>query len=362
MNLNNKLKSFKNKEDYIWNNNNSEINKINKKILTLLIFIIFVGSFILSIVSTFNESFEMLQIPYYIVFLLSIPILILTLSNNKIPPLYLLYLSHAILFTFSTYGGCIVVPDSNSTLILGFVFVFSLTVFDKSFRFNLILILLIGIYTLFALEYKSADSLYMDIITVLGFSLVASILGGYLRHLQLDNIDLRRQSKIRETTDPLTGLYNRGKLSEITNITTLINDVQAIIMIDIDYFKKFNDTYGHQEGDYCLKAFSDILKETASNYNVSFYRYGGEEFLGVLWNTENSSPQAICEIISTNIRNLHIAHEASPLNVVTISVGFSTVKHSKYPTFRTLLSESDKALYHSKNNGRNQVTSYKDIV
>ena len=354
-----KIREVFKKENQLWVHNAHEIEQINHNILILCLIIICVGSFLLSIASTFNESFSLLKLPYYGLF--GITSLILwraTRENQNISSLVRLYIVHTLLMLFSAYGGAVVAPESPSTLILGFVFVFSLTVFDKISRVNFVMLMYLIFYVLFVTPFKAYDVIFMDLMNVIGFSSVAMALGGYLRHLQLENIELRRQSRLKETTDVVTGLENRTKLQEIMQDPQTLSNVCAVLMMDIDHFKAYNDTYGHQKGDECLKQVSAVLSTLTRKHKLSVYRYGGEEFLGIVWNDETATPHRICETIIHNIEALAIKHEKSDFHHVTTSLGYSVMKKTHPQTISQLIAQADQALYQSKHNGRNQLTQY----
>ena len=354
-----KIKSFFEREKYIWDNNQQEIEVINNKIAILFIGIICIGAFGMSISSTIEATFIELKLPYYGLFLLTLVMLLIATSETKVvSSLSLLYFTHTLIMIFSTYAAAYVVPDSLSTLILGFVFVFPLTVFDKVIRVNLTMIGYLIIYTLLASPMKNPDIAAMDVMNVISFAVVAMILGGYLRQLQLDNIDLKRQSKLREKTDFLTELPNRSSIVDITASTEQMSKIGAVIMIDIDYFKLYNDTYGHQEGDNCLVRVSSVIKEVSNNYKVSFFRYGGEEFMGIIWKSESALPYSVCSDLLDRVNNLNIYHQESPYNKVTISIGMTKVNSEEENKLVKLISQADQALYKSKNRGRNTITSY----
>lgn len=358
MSILSKPKDFLEKEKQIWIDNKSEIEKINKRMILILTSILFVVSFTFSIVSTFVESFFPLRTPYYILFIVAIFLLLVTLIKRiKIPTLILTYVTYTSFFIFSIYASCAVGSFSESTLVLGFLFIFCITLFDKMARIITITIAYIIMYIIFVTPSKDPSIVTLDFANVIGFGLVASIIGGYLRQLQLDNIDLRRQASIRESTDSLTGLFNKRKLYDSSSNKIYASNISAMVMIDIDHFKLYNDNYGHQQGDLCLKSVSSVLLETTKQNKVSFYRYGGEEFLGIVWKEEEKDVKNICEEIVTKISNLKIEHNKSKYNFVTVSIGYSKANTQ---SFNQIINEADKAMYASKNNGRNKITEYSE--
>ena len=131
----------------------------------------------------------------------------------------------------------------------------------------------------------------------------------------------------------------------------------SLIMADIDLFKNYNDTYGHKEGDICLRNVATALKHTLKRPGDFVARYGGEEFVAVLPDTDITGAAAIAESMRLGVQSLEIRHDGNPAAWgVTISLGVaSTVPGSGKMTSDTLVIEADKALYKAKQNGRNHV-------
>ena len=132
-------------------------------------------------------------------------------------------------------------------------------------------------------------------------------------------------------------------------------------MLDVDYFKKYNDHYGHQSGDECLKGISRVLQETAQRANDLAARYGGEEFLLILPDTDHTNALLIAENVCASIANLKIPHEQSPFRVVTASAGISVLSNKSYENKAGLLRAADSALYQAKQMGRNQAQLVSDL-
>jgi diguanylate cyclase (GGDEF)-like protein len=133
--------------------------------------------------------------------------------------------------------------------------------------------------------------------------------------------------------------------------------------MDIGFFKKYNDTYGHAEGDNCLRAVAQAIRDSVTRDDDFTARYGGEEFVAVLPNTDRNGAVVIAERILENIRDRNIPHEKNDAaSCVTVSIGVFTGDVKDMPDSIHYIKLADKALYASKANGRNRITSYTDSI
>ena len=157
-------------------------------------------------------------------------------------------------------------------------------------------------------------------------------------------------------TDALTLVYNRKYMDFLIEKPLKKPINAAIVMIDIDHFKNYNDYYGHPAGDIVIKKTADILKKSLRKDDVVI-RYGGEEFLLILKNADSEIFKNIYKRIAKNLKDENIPHEKSPVSDrVTISVGVCFKHFEKILNLKESIKEADKALYISKENGRNRFT------
>ncbi len=166
--------------------------------------------------------------------------------------------------------------------------------------------------------------------------------------------------KYLSLTDGLTNIANRRYFDELIHkewqrALRKASPI-ALIMVDIDYFKLFNDSYGHQSGDECLKKVAMALNVEMKRSGDFVARYGGEEFAVVLPDTELAGALAIAENMSRNVANLQIEHADSDVSDhVTISLGVTSVIPVQNLDVGCLVQQADKALYAAKEQGRNQI-------
>ena len=165
--------------------------------------------------------------------------------------------------------------------------------------------------------------------------------------------------------DGLTGLANRRLFDEILEKemrrAKRKDTVISLIMADIDNFKDYNDNYGHQAGDECLKKIAKAIEDTTNRPADLAARYGGEEFSVILPATDNKGAIKVAEKIRENIISLEIEHEKSEVaDFVTLSLGVTSSKINgevAQKRIEEFIEKADKALYEAKENGRNMVIS-----
>lgn len=163
------------------------------------------------------------------------------------------------------------------------------------------------------------------------------------------------RTKYLSLTDELTGLSNRRFFEETFEKEFLraqrYNNKLTLVMFDIDYFKKVNDTYGHQCGDYILKEVSNAALQTFRKTDMVF-RFGGEEFVVILTETDTEQALIPLERFRKTIETLNLDYHGFPVNI-TVSIGACELTKD-IKTKETLLEKADNALYEAKNTGRNQ--------
>lgn len=176
------------------------------------------------------------------------------------------------------------------------------------------------------------------------------------RKLDTANQELKRLSAV----DGLTGIANRRQFDEalarewrrsIRQGTEL-----AVIMCDVDFFKAYNDSYGHLAGDECLKGVASSMAKAMERGGDLLARYGGEEFSIILPDTKLGGAAFVAERMRYSVSQMKLPHPTSQHGVVTISCGVSSTVATAGFRPETLLQASDQALYQAKQNGRNQVT------
>ena len=176
---------------------------------------------------------------------------------------------------------------------------------------------------------------------------------------------LTKKYKMDSITDSMTKLYNRMYFDKIFDNMPFISNANnwktAFVMFDIDYFKQYNDTYGHDMGDITLKAVANNLKTYFNKEYEYVFRLGGEEFGVVLFDVDENILEECLLDVNKNIESLNIEHKNSSISpVVTISIGAVIYEPNSYISCNKLYKIADECLYKSKENGRNRFTIHNE--
>lgn len=190
---------------------------------------------------------------------------------------------------------------------------------------------------------------------------------------QFQNITTRKRAEVRlskantklikmATIDGLTQIANRRVFDETIQKEwrRLLRDKKplSLIMSDVDFFKKYNDHYGHRAGDSCLKKVAKAISSCVGRPADLVARYGGEEFAVILSNTERDGATHVAETIRRAVLDVSLPHEASEVNeMVTLSMGVASIIPTRDLEVVDVIENADAALYKSKESGRNRVTT-----
>lgn len=190
---------------------------------------------------------------------------------------------------------------------------------------------------------------------ILGFIIYISM----QKHTELEK--LTHKYKMDSITDGLTNLYNRKHFDMVFAKVAIISKENgwksAFVMLDIDFFKQYNDTYGHDMGDLVLKNVANTLRKSFNKEYEYVFRLGGEEFGIIIFDTTQSRLQKSLDNFQNNLATLQITHSASKTGILTASMGVVLIDGTFVDReSKELYKEADDKLYVSKENGRNQYT------
>lgn len=217
--------------------------------------------------------------------------------------------------------------------------------------------------------FRLFDGRWINLRTRVGQNGSALIVASDVTASKESELNLRKLAdRMRDLaeTDFLTGVANRrsfdDQLTQEVLFATENRKPLALLLVDVDRFKAFNDTYGHLAGDECLKKVGQCLRETALRESDLPARYGGEEFAILLPDTAGDAALTIANALRQRVRNLEISHKESEVGAITVSIGVAIASGEHETTPASLIASADAALYQSKRDGRNRVTLFRETA
>ncbi|BCN32166.1 GGDEF domain-containing protein [Anaeromicropila herbilytica] len=288
----------------------------------------------------------------------------LCITKNKSEKYQLLYLSFWIFFVIGFYGLSHLDMTVNQQLIIYIILFVSLCNVPilPSGEYKYIFSLQIVLIAVMVISGRHDSMLILNLIIISGTSYAFSRLN-YNTYLDIQIKEKKLEEINSDLTelasrDSLTGLLNRRGLDEKLELLwpLCIRDQQSavIIMLDIDYFKKYNDRYGHAEGDRCLREVADAIKKAAKRKTDVIARIGGEEFLVFAHNADSVQALQLAMEIKQNVEEIELnTINSNEIIKVTVSIGIETMVPEREDNFLDLYIKADTALYEAKETGRN---------
>ncbi len=272
-----------------------------------------------------------------------------------------IYIFLVIYYAFAIYTSNFVSTNYPAVTFIALQLIFPVLILDYHLRINIAIICMYIINLFFAYKYKPYNIFLVDLISTSGFTFAGIIIGNYTRQLQIESIQKSQELLIQSKTDILTSLLNRRVLFEVLDNCAqhkAEKPVTGVIMIDIDFFKQYNDTFGHQAGDLCLQLLGKLFIDFGKKYYLDFYRYGGEEFIALSKDYNYLKLGEISKLLLTDVKNLDIKFPVTKSKTITISIGYAHKNNCYSQSYDELIQLADKALYTSKTTGRNRTTGY----
>ena len=354
--LNNRKKVLKE----LFEKNAKSISSYNASILSLLILVGIIAILIPIMSIPFSESKSRL-IPAY---LLSVALFILAFwlfqrKPFKKRPLLGVYLVFFGAFVFAIYLSIVNSQEQRATIILGLFCIFPMCIIDKPYKIKLFSAAFYLVHTVLAFIFKGSTLGVDDAVNCFCFLTLSNIIGDRLIKIRVEAFEAKRQLILEKETDELTGLKNRRKLFQMLGEYDM-NDSSApsgVIMIDIDDFKAYNDQFGHVAGDQLLNRFGEILLSYEKMFKLQFFRYGGEEFVGLAWGYKLLELQSILETIKVSVNSMPDFHQE-----VRVSIGIADCETKSFSSYEKYIELADKALYKAKTEGKNRVVCYDEAI
>ena len=262
-----------------------------------------------------------------------------------------LYIGYSVFFIYALYLSIFFGAEAQSTVLVGVFCIMPMGFIDRPVRMNAFSLFWFILYSALSALFKPLFGL-SDTISVMFFAILSCFLGNITVRARLESFDARRLLTIERDTDVLTGLYNRRKLmSALQEISLLKHEKPSgILMMDIDRFKLFNDTYGHIAGDECLAGLGEALLGFARGRRMDFYRYGGEEFIGIIWDQSEDELMDMAEGLRAVVEGMHAGGTG-----ITVSIGVVYCGGRQISDYQQVIAWADRASYTAKHCGRNKV-------
>ena len=291
-----------------------------------------------------------------------IPILLSAIYGGVIPPI-IASIMIALVRVFYLGVSQIAIIGLITALVAGFGFsIITYYKFSKKQKWIYSILFLILIFSIASVVAVNDLALVLEMIAIYsgGNIIVAYFLYHYTEYLN-ENRELHKKLKIQATKDFLTGINNvrqfDNEFNSIANLTMRKQESLSLLYLDVDNFKKVNDTYGHPAGDIILKELAVIFTNTCRSFDV-VSRNGGEEFSILLLDCPSEHAFRIAERVRKNVES-HTFLISSEISIrITISIGISTYPETT-DKIDTLLEQADTALYAAKKSGKNKVIIYK---
>lgn len=332
--------------------NSKAVYEYNRKTLSTLLSIACSLILLPLVASIFNEPMRR-AIPVYVLTFLSFFVLFLLFHRpgEKKSILAGLYVSYTIFFLFGIYLSTVYSPHMNATILLGGFAILPLSIIDRPRRMIIFLLFWLVVHTVLAFIFKPQNAI-ADLLNCVCATALGCYLGISIMHFRLQSFETSRLLMIEKETDILTGLFNRRKLFDTLGIleTTTSEKPTGILMIDIDHFKDYNDTYGHTAGDKLLKHYGELFSTFSRNFSIQFYRYGGEEFLAMAYNYGEKELMSIAESLRLTGENVDMSGRK-----VSVSIGVAFCGGIQVSNYESIIDRADKAVYAAKRAGRNKV-------
>ncbi len=275
----------------------------------------------------------------------------------------LIYLVNSLAFLYSCIVSSLVTYDKVSVTFIVVLFLITTSYIEEGWRINIFATVSTLLYIYIISFYKTPQAFNAEIVNSTTVLALSFIIGTIVRDARLESFIAKRSLQKQVYKDHLTNINNRRKFFEDLGSALAVdevNGIKAFSILDIDNFKLYNDTYGHQVGDICLKKIGKVFSEIENDKNVSFYRYGGEEFVISYFGKTKDEIKDILTYTVKKIKDLGIEHKSSKYGIVTVSIGTTFIEEVEKGKFEELLTKSDIALYLAKENGRNRLEFFDD--
>lgn len=355
-------------------NNKKQINKTNKTLLsfTAIISIILFSCMLVIIFAIpmdrhnpFKTNFTYVYL-YVGMLLISALILIycLTIADKQpaliIPSFYFIF---AAIYIYAIINRFFAVPHGEVFTFEIVMVLMPIVLLDRTWRLCLVEALFLAVFIFFDFTFGKTmfDLAWRDDLVNMIICLTIGCFGGHtIRYSRIQALENERIVAVQRDTDELTMLPNRRKLfHELRkSFDGRSAPITCLFIADIDYFKKYNDTFGHPAGDEVLHKIGSYFKKFSEETGFELYRYGGEEFIGLYRASVDIDYADTIHQLCKEVRDLKIERALPNMPYITVSVGFAIAEKATPVGYDDFISKADNALYEAKRLGRNCTVEY----
>ena len=340
-----------------------EIYKTNLAVLEVCSFVVSVLFFVLGFISLFLPENPVLRAAYsyFVIFVLTASVFVLARKLPEDKHKFSVFLVYAFIWSLSIYTGLAGIIGNRthySVMFVVFEFAYPVLFIDKIRRlyFNSFLLgLAFSVLSFLTKEFNIAlvDAFYIWIFYGLSY-----LPAYYLAKIRVREFSLRQIIESERDTDELTGLLNKSAFTREAKKSINTTKEGILIIMDLDFFKQINDTYGHFVGDHVLKLVANCIRQIFRSSDI-MGRFGGDEFVMLMAKTTRTDiAQMRCEQLLKMLNGTRIFPD-DPSNKTTIHASIGTALFENENDFDSLFQKSDKALYEAKNTGKDRVCHFK---
>ncbi len=348
-----------------------QIKDNNRSISKFLVYVGSVTMFILFLVSLVFPELALFRKVYAIFTGIFVVLSLLTIKKELVPSIVLLYLS-CMSYCALGYGLAFAYPTEKSAIIHIIFILLPLLFADNSIRVFIYTLFMATLYIVLGHFIQSPNIQFAEMYNTISLFFITNAiqwiinkgrLKGYLATVTSNELILslnkaEEELKVLSSVDTLTGLKNRRSLYEEFNIISknTSKELSGVLLMDIDFFKALNDKFGHTMGDKFLHEFGKLLLDFETKYSLKSFRFGGEEFVILFWNSSKEDILRICEEIRTSTSRINCGQNYP----VTISIGVVYTHGVNTTSTDTLIDYADSATYIAKKTGRNKIVCWND--
>ncbi len=346
------LELFKSNWEKLFTDNKEEISDENVKLTKILCGVmssVMLVLFILSILSDKTKFVTVYGITFIVMNIIStVSSMAVKKENRSCFAESMLYISVICMYMFSLYIIFFSKYGANQFSYLAMIIIMPLIIVDRPLKKAILQLLAIGVFSIFLLKsdrFEFDDKIEI-LLNFLIIGLAAYMFGVYISMQRVISFDKKRRFLRVSRMDAGLYLYSRRSFFEDMAKHIRRNTVKGLVIGDVNKFKMVNDTYGHDTGDSVLKVIAFLLKEFGENYNIRFYRYGGDEFIGIYTSCSILPLSDVPGVLSDIMRGKKIPTPSGDCIEVSMTIGYAQFPENN--DFEACLRQADIMMYEKK--------------